>query len=90
MNQSIPANVKPEILEWARTSALVPIEDAVLRLKMPVDQWEKGDGKPSIAELRKLADLYKRPLAVFFLSEVPDFPVMSTHSPESFQEIAGV
>lgn len=41
-------------------------------------QWEAGRERPSIAQLRALANAYKRPLAVFFLPRPPvDFDVMS-------------
>jgi Zn-dependent peptidase ImmA (M78 family) len=33
--------------------------------------WESGDSAPSIAQLRTLARLYKRPLSVFFLDSPP-------------------
>jgi Zn-dependent peptidase ImmA (M78 family) len=33
--------------------------------------WESGDARPSIPQLRKLANAYKRPLAVFYLPEPP-------------------
>ncbi len=71
MPRSIPAKVKPELLQWARKTAHVRTEDAVSKLELPIDEWENGVGGPSIAELRKLAEFYKRPLAVFFLSEIP-------------------
>src|SRR5579871_6224538 len=34
-------------------------------------EWEAGDGAPTISQLRKAAEVYKRPLAVFFLAEPP-------------------
>jgi Zn-dependent peptidase ImmA (M78 family) len=33
--------------------------------------WETGELQPTISQLRKVASVYKRPLAVFFLSELP-------------------
>jgi Zn-dependent peptidase ImmA (M78 family) len=33
--------------------------------------WESGNNLPTIAQLRKLAGVYKRPIAVFFLAEPP-------------------
>jgi Zn-dependent peptidase ImmA (M78 family) len=36
-----------------------------------VSSWEAGDARPTIAQLRKAAEVYKRPLAVFFLAEPP-------------------
>src|SRR5258708_14045236 len=34
-------------------------------------QWEANVSAPTIAQLRKAAEVYKRPLAVFFLAEPP-------------------
>jgi Zn-dependent peptidase ImmA (M78 family)/transcriptional regulator with XRE-family HTH domain len=50
-------------LEEAATKAAVEVE--------LLAQWERGDDKPSIPQLRKLGEAYKRPLAVFFLAEPP-------------------
>jgi Zn-dependent peptidase ImmA (M78 family) len=33
--------------------------------------WEQGDDRPTLGEVRKLAEVYKRPLAVFFLDKPP-------------------
>jgi Zn-dependent peptidase ImmA (M78 family) len=42
-----------------------------------VEQWEAGTAVPTIAQLRKATEVYKRPLAVFFLSTPPtDFDAM--------------
>jgi Zn-dependent peptidase ImmA (M78 family)/transcriptional regulator with XRE-family HTH domain len=69
------AMVEPSLLVWARTSAGFSVLAAAE--KIGVDQgvlsaWEApGDDGPSIPQLRKLAGLYKRPLAVFYLPEPP-------------------
>lgn len=81
MATRIFATIKPEILVWARTSAGFSLDAAATSLKHSVEmmtQWEQGDGAPSIPQLRSLAVLYKRPLAVFYLQEVPlKFQVLS-------------
>jgi Zn-dependent peptidase ImmA (M78 family)/transcriptional regulator with XRE-family HTH domain len=68
------AEIKPELLRWAReTSGLSP-EDAAHKLQIKVDRlrrWEAGRLHPTIPQLRKAAAVYKRPLAAFFLSEPP-------------------
>jgi Zn-dependent peptidase ImmA (M78 family) len=59
---------------WAREKAGLRVEESAAKLKIPADrlrQWESGDKRPSIAQLRKVGALYKRPLAVFFLAEPP-------------------
>lgn len=53
--------------------------DVAAKLKRSVadiDAWEKGDGSPSYPQLEKLAyELYKRPLAIFFLPAPPNEPI---------------
>ena len=75
------AMIKPEVLVWTRTSAGLSVAEAAVRLHMDEERlvaWEAGKDAPSIPQLRKLSDLYKRPLAVFYLQRVPpDFKVVS-------------
>ena len=82
MAKRIFANVKPQILVWARNSAGLSVEAAAVAMKVQaelVEKWESDDDtRPSIPQLRKLAALYKRPLAAFYLQEVPlQFKVLS-------------
>jgi Zn-dependent peptidase ImmA (M78 family) len=49
-------------------------ELAAQKAAIKVDQlseWEAGTARPSIPQLRKLARIYRRPLAVFYLSDAP-------------------
>src|SRR6266481_1375701 len=74
MPRGIPALVQPSLLVWARQSAGFDLSEAAGEAKVDTEvlrQWEEGEGLPSIPQLRKLGDIYKRPLAVFFLSEPP-------------------
>jgi Zn-dependent peptidase ImmA (M78 family) len=81
MGKRTYAKVKAEILSWARESAGFSISEAALALKMEesaLHSWEKSLTSPTVAQLRKLATLYKRPLGVFYLQQVPkDFQVIS-------------
>jgi len=36
-----------------------------------LSDWEVGETRPTVAQLRKLAQAYKRPLAIFYLPEPP-------------------
>lgn len=76
----IEAFIKPELLIWARESAGYTLMDAARKTGIApdkLDSWEKGAQKPSIQQLKKVAATYKRPLAVFYLSEPPKtFDVM--------------
>ncbi|EQD80608.1 DNA-binding protein, partial [mine drainage metagenome] len=70
------AGVRPEVLRWARQSIGLSVSDVALRLKRPVEEieaWEANGPYPSYLQLEKLAyQLYKRPLAVFFLPAPPE------------------
>jgi len=68
------APVTPEVLRWARESIGVSLDEAARRAGVPVERieaWEVGQSEPTVAKLRALAQLYQRPLAVFFLPEPP-------------------
>lgn len=72
---SISALVEPSVLIWARSRANLELIAADRRIDLPegrVAEWEAGTRKPTIAELRRAADVYKRPLGVFFLPEPPE------------------
>ena len=74
MAQRIEAMVKPEMLVWAREGARLDIETAAKKAKVTPDRmklWETGEARPTINQLRKLANAYKRPIAVFYLPEPP-------------------
>src|SRR6516164_8722562 len=74
MAEQIEALVKPELLVWARKAAGLDVENAARKTQVKpqrLEEWENGGSRPTIAQVRKLADIYKRPLAVFFLEEPP-------------------
>lgn len=74
--------ITPEVLLWAREAAGYSIDEVAAKLvqvskKIDVDTvagWENGDALPKLTALRKLANIYKRPMAVFFLSKPPAEP----------------
>lgn len=80
MPPSIPARINPIVLAWARRKSGYPVEAIARRLRVSADRvmaWEQGASLPTIAQTRKLAALFRRPLAFFFLPEPPrDFQVM--------------
>jgi len=74
MGEQIRAVVKPELLVWARESARYQVHEAAKKANVSAErlrEWESGDSSPTINQLRTLANIYKRPLAVFFLPEPP-------------------
>jgi Zn-dependent peptidase ImmA (M78 family)/transcriptional regulator with XRE-family HTH domain len=74
MMRSIPAFIQPSLLIWARESAGLGVDQAAQRSHVKPERlasWERGEFRPTIAQLRKLGEIYKRPIAVFFLPEPP-------------------
>lgn len=75
MNSQLDIIVKPELLQWARETSGFSIADVSKKLKKAEQEildWENGLAAPTYSQLEKLAyDIYKRPLAVFFLPEPP-------------------
>jgi len=76
MKREPVAGVQPEIFRWARKTVGLSVADVAQMLKRPpeeIEAWESGDGAPTYSQLEKLAyQIYKRPLAVFFLPSPPE------------------
>ncbi len=70
--------ISPAVLRWARESQGYSVDDVALQMKRApgdISAWETGAQAPTYSQLEKLAyQLYKRPLAVFFLPEPPAEP----------------
>ena len=74
MPEQIEALVKAELLTWARDAAGLSVKEAAQKVHVApqrLEQWERGERRPTINQLFKLADAYKRPLGVFFLPQPP-------------------
>lgn len=85
----IADEVNPEVLRWARETAGLDVEQVVRRLPK-AERWERGDERPTMRQLEALSDLYKRPLAIFFLPAPPqepplpsDYRVLPTEEPRT-------
>ena len=75
MAKSIPAIVEPVMLRWARETMGLSEVAASRKLDLSDDRvaaWEAGNERPTVAQLRKAAKLYRRSLGVFFLAEPPE------------------
>lgn len=70
--------IQPRVLAWARQQSGYSINDVARKLKREpteVTAWENGDASPTYVQLEKLAyQLYKRPLALFFMPAPPEEP----------------
>ena len=80
--------VAPALLRWARESAGLAVELAAKRIGTTGGrdrEWEDGTTKPTATQLREAARVYKRPLAAFFLPDVPSEPAL----PHDFRRVHG-
>jgi Zn-dependent peptidase ImmA (M78 family)/DNA-binding XRE family transcriptional regulator len=75
------AHITPNVLKWARESAKIAEETAARKVavtKEKIKEWENGESQPTIKQAQKLAKVYKRPFAVFFLPDIPkDFQLLN-------------
>lgn len=85
---SIKAKANPKLMAWARKSAGFTIPEAAKKIGVKdekIKAWESNEDKPTVVQLRKASQVYKRPLSTFFLSEVPpDFTI-----PHDFRRLPG-
>jgi Zn-dependent peptidase ImmA (M78 family)/transcriptional regulator with XRE-family HTH domain len=78
----VKALINPALITWARQSAGFTTAEAATRLGVDEGRlaaWEavSAADAPSIPQLRKIAALFRRPLAVFYMATAPEgFVVM--------------
>ena len=82
------ALVTPSVIKWAREKAFYSIDIAAKKIGVDANElkkWENGEKQPSLAKARKMSEVYRRPLASFYLSEPPqDFSLL-----KDFRTVAG-
>ena len=74
---SVFVQINPHILTWARVVAGYSIEEAADKISIKSERLaaiEAGDGQLTLPQLKKAAEVFKRPLAFFFLREPPEKP----------------
>src|SRR5262245_3579817 len=82
---SVQALINPALVVWAREALGLSSSEAAKRLKVPearLETWERGEERPSLPQLRRVAALYRRPLAFFYL---PQPPASKPTSPPDFR-----
>ncbi|WP_437664884.1 ImmA/IrrE family metallo-endopeptidase [Sorangium sp. So ce1182] len=68
------AIIAPALLVWARENNGLSLEQAAKKIQIASSRlaaWENGEERPTVAQLRRVARAYKRPLAIFFMSKPP-------------------
>lgn len=91
MARSVEALVNADMLRWARDSAGFDLDVAAKKIGVPSDKlflWEEGDSRPTVKQLFKLSNVYKRPANVFYLSDVPQKPTLEYRS--DYRRLPGV
>jgi Zn-dependent peptidase ImmA (M78 family) len=87
---TVRAIVEADVLRWARETAGIAVEDAARRVQVKPEvlaAWEADQARPTMVKLRKLANVYKRPLSIFFLPRPPAEPPLSVHD---FRKLPGI
>lgn len=77
----VELDIAPDVLVWARESIGLSTEQAAAKLDVfPSDLrlWEEGHVEPTLPQLRRMADIYQRSVAAFFLTSPPGEPVALT------------
>jgi Zn-dependent peptidase ImmA (M78 family) len=86
MAQSPKALIDPAVLQWLRSSTGLSVEDTAGRIQTKPDKiesWERGDDRPTMSQLRKLARAFKRPISDFFLPR----PMKEPEIPHDFRRL---
>lgn len=83
MTTRIDALVNPKMLVWARKKCGLDLVGAAKRIGVKTEQlesWETNEEiHPTIHQAMKMAEVYRRPLSLFYLEEPPkDFSVSMT------------
>jgi Zn-dependent peptidase ImmA (M78 family) len=68
------AMITPKVLAWARTTAGMSVEVSAAKASVDPSRlilWERGETYPTMHQAEILAKAYRRPLALFFLPDIP-------------------
>lgn len=72
--RTVEVPVEPALIEWAVARAHL---DEVARSKLPIDEWIRGETRPTFRQLEALATASNTPIGMLFLREPPrlDLPL---------------
>ncbi len=86
------AYITAKVFKWARESAKMTEEVAASKIAVSVDklqEWEKGEGYPTIRQAQNLAKAYRRPFTLFFLPDIPsDFQPLQDFRKKGSKELS--
>jgi len=75
MPKRVFADINPDVLRWARKTRGWEVDFAANKIGVSHETLaacEKGEDQLSVPQLRRAANFYKRPVAIFYLSTVPE------------------
>lgn len=68
------AHINPKMLVWSRNTVKLTVELAAEKIGVKTEKleaWEKGESFPTVKQLYKVANVYKRPFALFYFPKPP-------------------
>ena len=66
------ACINGSVLKWARVQCGDLQLKSIEELLPKIEAWERGEDYPTYAQLEKLAEAYRKPIAVFFFPNPPE------------------
>ncbi len=85
MARGTKITVESSVLSWAREAIGHSLEKAARKTRIDqenLEKWEKETSDISLADIKKIAKVYKRPIAFFFLPSPPqEQPIPSDFGP---------
>jgi len=82
MAKSIEIRTYPDVLRALRETSGFTIDEVAKKLKTTAEkikETEKGVASFTLTQIKKLADIYHRPLAAFFTDTLPKMPVIADY-----------
>jgi len=70
--------INPEMLKWARTMSNISLDNTLKYDRKTLESWENGEDYPTYAQLKQLANMYRKPVAVFFFPVPPNIKEISS------------
>ncbi|MEX0966713.1 MAG: XRE family transcriptional regulator [Bacteroidia bacterium] len=68
------AHINPEMLVWSRNTVKLTVELAAEKIGVKTEKleaWENGESFPTVKQLYKIANVYRRPFALFYFPKPP-------------------
>lgn len=71
-------SINPKILTWCRESSGVSKAEVTTKFGLDrIEKWEAGTDFPTYSQLQQLCDFYRKPIAVCFFPEPPEYKSLS-------------